>query len=95
MGCKTGERFGLGEMSSPDSSLTKRGRELCEQITHRTNTPTYYLFRHHGRSQKRERERRCPICNGDWLLPEPLFERFDFRCDDCRLLSNIALTQRH
>lgn len=95
MGCETGERFALREMSSPISSLTKRGRELCEQITQSTNTPTYYyLFRYHGRSLAKERERRCPACNGEWLLPEPLFDRFDFRCDNCRLLSTIALNQR-
>ena len=95
MGCKTGERFGLREMASPDSSLTKRGRELCEQINQSTGVPTYYyLFRYHGRSLAKERGRRCPLCGGEWLLAEPLFDRFDFRCDTCRLLSTIALSLR-
>ena len=95
MACKTGERFGLREMTSPSSSLTKRGRELCEQITQRTNIPTYYyMFHYYGRNLTKERERRCPICNGAWLLTETLFERFDFRCDNCRILSSLALQGR-
>lgn len=91
MGCATGERFGLREMGSPGSSLTQRGRELCEHITKATGTPTYYyLFRYRGRGLRSETARCCPVCDGAWLLPEPIFARFHFRCDTCRLLSNIA-----
>ncbi len=41
MGCATGERFGLREMSHHESSLSKRGRELCRRIEAGTGVPTY------------------------------------------------------
>lgn len=50
----------------------------------------YYLYRHAGASERAERVRRCPSCGGDWLLAAPLHAIFDFRCDRCRLLSNVA-----
>lgn len=93
MGCSTGEKFGIREMSQFDSSLSKRGRKICEAIEKATQTPTfYYLFRYHGRSEKRERERKCPSCGGDWRLAETLHDKFDFKCEDCRLLSNLAFS---
>ena len=93
MNCATGEKFGLREITRFDSSLSKRGREVCEVIENATQTPTfYYLLRYYGRSKKAERERKCPSCGGDWLLEEKLLDLFDFKCDACRLLSNIAFS---
>ncbi|MGV3719974.1 MAG: Zn-ribbon-containing protein [Actinomycetota bacterium] len=90
MNCQTGERFGLREMSRLDSSLTVRGRRICGQIEASVGTPVYYyLHRQGGRGVKSERERRCPGCGGEWLLRESLHGLFDFRCEPCRLLSNI------
>lgn len=96
MGCETGERFGLREMSQLDSSLTKRGRGICQSIFEATSTPTYYfLHRVQGRSAKLESERRrCPSCGSEWKLNETLHGLFDFQCDKCRLLSNIACLLR-
>lgn len=91
MNCATGERFGLREMSRLDSSITRRGRGLCQQIETNTGIPVYYyLFRYYGRSLRQEQARRCPACGGEWLLAEPLYGQFDFCCEPCRLLSNIA-----
>ena len=53
--------------------------------------PDDYLLRHWGRSQKAERKRKCPDCGGDWSIDELWLERYDFRCDRCRLVSNIGL----
>jgi len=93
MGCATGERFGLREMSHFGSSLSRRGREVCRVIERKTGTPTYYhLFRWKGRGLAAERRRACPGCGGAWLLPARRHERFDFRCEACRLLSNIAFS---
>jgi predicted nucleic acid-binding Zn ribbon protein len=93
MGCSTGEKFGLREISNYDSSLSKRGREICDIITATEGIPTYYyLHRYRGRSKASERRRKCPSCGGEWLLGEQLHELFDFKCDRCRLLSNIALS---
>ncbi len=91
MGCATGERFGTREMSLYDSSLSKRGRAICQQIESATATPAYYyLDRENGKKSETEKLRRCPSCNNEWLLSDPLHRIFDFRCDPCRLLSNIG-----
>lgn len=96
MHCETGERFGTREISDLNSSLSKRGRKLCQKIEQSSQTPTYYyLYRsNNGRSLARERSRRCPGCGKAWLLNEPLHKLFDFRCDTCRLLSNISWNLR-
>ncbi len=91
IGCETLERAALREMGQVDSSLSKRGRSLCDLITENTGVPTYYfLYRWYGRSLKQERARKCPSCGGAWLLDEPWHGIFDFRCDRCRLVSNIS-----
>ena len=93
--CSTGEKFGLREMSNFDSSLSKRGRKICNDIEKRTGKPTYYyLHRYNGISEKTECQRKCPSCKSDWLLKEPLHKIFDFRCNKCRLLSNMAVSLR-
>lgn len=95
MGCTTGERFGLREITRHDSSLTEQGVAVCKLIADVTGIPIYYyLFRYSGRSKSTERARKCPSCGGDWLLGEPLHDTFDFKCDRCRLLSNLALSSR-
>jgi predicted nucleic acid-binding Zn ribbon protein len=53
----------------------------------------YYLCKRNGVNLKRENERVCPKCgNKKWKLDEPLFNCFDFKCDRCRLLSNVAFS---
>ncbi len=95
MNCATGERFGSRELSRVDSSLTRRGRQLGHELTTRTGVPVYYyLYRYGGRSLAREQARRCPGCGGRWLLREVWHDQFDFRCDRCRLVSNVAWNVR-
>lgn len=94
MNCGTLERAATREMSRHDSSLSKQGLEVCRIITTSTNIPTYYyLYRNNGRSKNQELQRKCPSCGGEWLLEEQL-HCFDFKCDKCRLLSNIAWNVR-
>lgn len=93
MNCSTGEKFGLREISDFGSSLSKRGREICDAITSAVNFPTYYyLHRYRGRSRRSEMNRKCPSCGGEWLMTAQIHDTFDFKCDRCRLLSNIALS---
>ena len=93
MGCSTGEEFGIREMSQHESSLSNRGRETCEVIENATQTPTfYYLYHGDGKDESSEDERKCPSCGGEWLLETKLHDLFDFKCDACRLLSNIAFS---
>jgi predicted nucleic acid-binding Zn ribbon protein len=91
MKCETGEKFGLREMFEVESSLSKRGLELCDKIKEITGKNCYYfLYKYRGKSLKKERERKCPKCNNEWLLEEKLHKSFDFKCDKCNLLANIA-----
>jgi len=95
MNCSTGERFATREMSDVNSSLSVRGHDVCADIEKRTGKPTYYyLYRGSGRSVAAERQRKCPKCQGTWLLETPMFEKFDFRCDACHLISNVAFSVR-
>lgn len=78
-----GERFGYRQMARIDSPLTAEGRALCADLSVATGKPFYYeLFKYY--SPQRER---CPGCDGAWRLDSPLHNRYDYRCDRCRLLS--------
>jgi predicted nucleic acid-binding Zn ribbon protein len=96
MGCATGERFGTREISDINSSLTKRGLEICSKLGRLVHRPFYYyLYRGTGRSLSAELRRKCPGCgNSHWRLERPMHTVFDFKCDKCKLLSNIALEFR-
>ena len=91
MNCATLERAATREISELRSALSIAGRGHADELARSTGLPVYYaLHRAHGRSLRTERARRCPGCDGAWLLPEALHGRFDFRCDACRLLSRIG-----
>lgn len=91
MGSETGQRFAIREMGNLISSLSKRGLRICEQINALTGKPVYYyLYRYHGKNYEMELKRKCPSCNGEWLLKKPWHGKFNFRCKRCRLLSNVA-----
>ncbi|WP_423825319.1 DUF2310 family Zn-ribbon-containing protein, partial [Salmonella enterica] len=50
----------------------------------------YYHYRVGGSSLAQEKARPCPKCGGEWLLDEPLHDIFHFRCEPCRIVSNIS-----
>jgi predicted nucleic acid-binding Zn ribbon protein len=88
---RVGERFGLRQMSDPTSELSRSGLAVCVEIKRLTGRPVYYyLHRADARGHSAEMERRCPKCGGAWRLKKPLHRIFDFKCDKCHLLSNIA-----
>ncbi|MCK3657325.1 hypothetical protein A4G18_00975 [Pasteurellaceae bacterium Pebbles2] len=85
------EHQALNEISSVDSQLFKHGNALRQEIEQTTQTPTYYyLYRIGGESLAQEQQRRCPICQGDWRLAQPISDLFYFKCDQCRLVSNLS-----
>ncbi len=95
LGSGTGERFALKQMADPNSFLSRDGREICRVIEKATGVPTYYyLQRVRPRSLAAEKKSVCPSCGRKWLLAKPLHGRYDFKCDRCRLLSNIACSAR-
>ena len=90
MNCRNLERAAMRQLSRLDSSLSRDGLAICRRICELTGIPTYhYLYRYGGRSLRKERQRLCPACQSEWLLAEPWHD-FDFKCDKCRLISNIA-----
>jgi predicted nucleic acid-binding Zn ribbon protein len=95
MHCTVLEKQTTREMSDIDSSLSKTGLAHCETLAASSNRPFYYyLYRGHGRSLHAELERRCPGCGSDWKLASQLHDLFDFKCDRCSLLSNVAFDVR-
>ena len=90
-----GESFARQNLWQLDSGLSERGRDVCTDLKASTGLPTYYyLARGSGKSVAAETKRPCPGCGGAWRLQEPLHGHFDFRCDPCLLLSNIAFDVR-
>jgi predicted nucleic acid-binding Zn ribbon protein len=91
IGSGVGEHFSYNQLSSINSPLTGDGLKLCRALEQQLKVHVYYdLNIHYGRSLKAEKKRRCPRCNSNWLLKNRWVERFDFRCNKCRLVSNIA-----
>ncbi|NKF51092.1 Zn-ribbon-containing protein [Shewanella sp. WXL01] len=86
------EYAALEELTSHQSDLFRRGWDLRGRIEYLTKIPTYYyLYRVGGESLATEKQRPCPRCGSkDWLLDEPLLDMFHFRCDNCRIVSNIS-----
>lgn len=92
MHCTVLERSTLRQMSQLSSALTKSGLKVCRLISASIKQPVYYyLHVYNGIDVATEEKRKCPKCGGDWLLEEPWHSKFDFKCDKCHLLSNIAL----
>jgi predicted nucleic acid-binding Zn ribbon protein len=95
MACGFGERFATKQISDPNSPLATNGRDLCRRIEKLSGVPTYYyVYRGSGRSVAAEQATPCPSCGKKWLLSNPLGGLLDFKCDRCRLVSNIAWSVR-
>jgi predicted nucleic acid-binding Zn ribbon protein len=91
MHTQVGERFGETQLMRHDSPLSRAGREIGRSLAESHGVPVYYyLNKCRGRTEASERARVCPGCGGPWLLTERWHGKFDFRCDACSLLSNIA-----
>lgn len=92
MNCGVLEEAATLELSNLDSSLTRSGREQCDVLSASSGRPFYYyLYRANGASREAELESRCPGCGNTWAL-EARLHLFDFKCDSCRLLSNVAFS---
>lgn len=80
----------LAQISQHDSELSQQGRALCAEIEQISGVPTFYYLYRLGRDSEAEHQRKCPSCGGEWKLAEPLHEMFYFKCNDCRLISNLS-----
>ena len=91
MNGRTNEFEALAQIGTIDSPLGQQSRQLCQRIEEQSGIPTYYyLYRVGGESLAKEAQRRCPSCGGDWALAQPLHQVLDFKCDCCRLVSNLS-----
>ncbi|TCC86335.1 DUF2310 family Zn-ribbon-containing protein [Pedobacter hiemivivus] len=91
MGCNVGEKWAIKQMSDPKSQLSQVGRDICKRVTELTGVPTYYyLFNYQAISIAKDKLRKCPSCNGDWLLNEKWLAFYDFKCDRCKLVSTLT-----
>ncbi len=89
MHCVT-EDFCLQQLGDINSEFTTSSLELRQNMAKSCGIPVYYyLYKHYGESLESEQQRKCPSCGGDWKLETP-YRNFDFKCDNCYLLSNIA-----
>ncbi len=82
----------LNEIANVDSVLFRRGWDLRGRLEYLSQIPTYYyLYRVGGDNLQNEQQRPCPRCgNPNWRLAEPWHDLFHFRCEPCRLVSNLS-----
>lgn len=74
-----------------NSKLNRQGRQFAKQFSKQLGKPVYYaLYRGTSNDCAQESARRCPQCAGEWLRATPLADLFDFQCERCQLVSNIA-----
>ncbi|MBV2128236.1 DUF2310 family Zn-ribbon-containing protein [Arsukibacterium indicum] len=74
-----------------NSSLNQQGRKLAKNLARQNKLPVYYaLYSGSSKNCTTEADKPCPGCGENWRLTTPLLEIFDFKCDRCSLLSNIA-----
>jgi len=79
------------QLSNHQSDLITQTKEIGELISQELNIPVYrYLYRVGGESLEQEQQRACPNCGSDWRLEQPLHGLFDFKCDNCLLVSNLS-----
>ncbi|MBW8687282.1 DUF2310 family Zn-ribbon-containing protein [Chitinophaga rhizophila] len=79
-----GERPFHNYLTDIGSPLTMQGRGICDRLEQLTGKPSYYYLFNYDR---REMEHSCPSCGREWQLTHKMLEKFDLRCDPCRLVS--------
>jgi len=73
------------------SKLNRQGRKFAAKIAKQQQVPVYFaLYSGSSRDCGTEADKCCPGCAKPWRLTEPLHQLFDFQCQQCFLVSNIA-----
>jgi predicted nucleic acid-binding Zn ribbon protein len=73
------------------SKLNRQGRQQARQLEMANQIPVYYaLYSGSSDNCQKETDKPCPGCGEHWRLSQPLHQLFDFKCQRCRLLGNIA-----
>jgi len=90
MNCEVGERWALNQMQEINSQLSKQGLEICRKIEELISIPTFYYLNNYKKYKGDELTRPCPGCNKKWNLKTQLNNRYDFKCDECKIISTIS-----
>ncbi|MEE2001707.1 DUF2310 family Zn-ribbon-containing protein [Alkalimonas sp. MEB108] len=73
------------------SKLNRQGRRLARRVEQLSGKACYYyLYSGSSPDCQLEASKVCPGCGSDWQLSDHWHGLFQFRCDNCRLVSNIA-----
>jgi len=89
MNCEVGERWALSQMQKVNSTLSKQGLKICNNIEAQTGKPVYY-FLFNYKKYKTGQPAVCPVCGDRWGLKQQLHNFYDFKCDRCKLVSTIS-----
>ena len=86
------EAFAQKELEDINSALNKEGLRLCKEIEKSTRKSTFYhLFNNRAWSKKEDRNRKCPLCHGEWLIAgKNIDDAIAFKCEKCRLTSELS-----
>ncbi len=86
------DKWSLKQLQNHDSELNTEGTACCKTIEKITGKPAYnFLFNDRAWGRKKDRERKCPSCGGEWLIDGSTFNHYyAFKCDNCRLMSNLS-----
>lgn len=90
MNCEVGERWALNQMQEITSQLSREGFEICRKIEELTSVSTYYYLHNYTKFKGDNATRRCPSCSKKWNLKTQLHNRYDFKCDRCKIISAIS-----
>ncbi|MBV8328018.1 DUF2310 family Zn-ribbon-containing protein [Chryseobacterium sp.] len=90
MNCEVGERWALNQMQDTKSQLSKQGIDICIKIEKLTNIPTYYYLYNYKKHKKGDEIKPCPVCQKKWKLNTKLHDFYDFKCDQCKIVSTIS-----
>ncbi|KRT16533.1 DNA-binding protein [Pedobacter ginsenosidimutans] len=90
MNCEIGERWALNQMQEIKSQLSKQGLEICRKIEELTSIPTFYYLHNYKKYKEDQLTRPCPGCNKKWNLKTQLNNQYDFKCDECKIISTIS-----
>lgn len=73
------------------SGLNQQGYKQAKALSKELQKPVYYyLYSGSSSDCSLDAGKKCPCCGSDWQLTESWHGLFDFRCEPCQLLSNIA-----
>ena len=77
-------------MQELKSQLSKQGLEICRKIESLTSIPVFYYLHNYKKFKGDQLTRPCPSCNKKWDLKKPIHNLYDFKCDNCKIISTIS-----